>query len=400
LKILFIHTKYLHSAGGEDTTVQAESDLMRSKGHEVRVHFFDNANIGEGAAGKINAGISAIYNRSAAAVIRKVLAEFGPDVVHVHNFFFAASPSVLREVHKLRIPLVVTIQNYRLICANALLLRNNRVCELCISHDFPWYGVKYKCYHESAVQSAAIGAMAAVHKWLGTWKKVVSMYITPSAFARNKLIHSSFNVDDNKITVKPNFIDDPGTADNGSRRNHFLFVGRLAVEKGVDTLLDAWSGLPAHQLVLAGDGPEGDKLKSKYGHLTNIQFVGHKSKDEVTRLMKECRALVFPSIWYEGLPLTIIEAFATGTPVIGSNLGAMSEMISDGYNGLLFEAANASALRESIERFNKLVSQNNQSLYTNARNVYLEKYHPEKCYAEVMNIYNAVSGNTKAAAWT
>lgn len=400
MKILFIHTKYLHSAGGEDTTVQAESDLMRSKGHDVRVHFFDNANLGGGIKGKLTAGISAVYNRSSAEEIRKVLLGFAPDVVHVHNFFFAASPSVLREVHRHRIPLVVTIHNYRLICANALLLRNNKVCELCISHDFPWYGVKYKCYHESAVQSAAIGAMSAIHKWSGTWKKVVNLYITPSAFAKDKLVHSSFNVDAGKIAVKHNFINDPGEADVEKRQQNFLFVGRLSVEKGVQVLLEAWSGMDDQQLIIAGDGPEGPALRAKYSHLANVQFVGHQTKDQVTRLMKECRALIFPSIWYEGLPLTIIEAFATGTPVIGSRLGAMSEMIQDGFNGLLFNAGDTSSLQSAIERFNSLVSEKEYTVYENARNIYLEKYHPDKCYEAIMKLYNAVSSTKTAAAWT
>jgi glycosyltransferase involved in cell wall biosynthesis len=392
LRILYIHTKYLQSAGGEDTIVEAESALMLSKGHEVLVHFFDNATIANGVRGKLKAGISAVYNSSSAAEIRKVIAEFGPDVVHVHNFFFAASPSVLREVHKLRIPLVVTIQNYRLVCANALLLRKGKVCELCVSHDFPWHGVKYKCYHNSAVQSAAVGAMAAVHKWIGTWRKEVDVYITPSAFARKKLIHSSFNVSAEKISVKPNFIRDPGMSDTSKRGSYFLFVGRLAAEKGVNILLEAWKGLPDYEIVIAGDGPERGQLTAGYGHLKNIKFAGHKSKDEVIGLMKGCRALIFPSIWYEGLPLTIIEAFATGTPVIASDLGAMSEMITDRRNGLLFQAGDIEKLRDSVSRLNKIVSEGDDSLYNGARESYLDRYHPEKCYTEIMNIYNTVRG--------
>jgi glycosyltransferase involved in cell wall biosynthesis len=396
LRILYVHTKYLQSAGGEDTTVQAESELMRSKKHEVLVHFFDNGKIAKEPLGKLKAGIYAIYNRSAAAEIRKVIEVFKPDVVHVHNFFFAASPSVLREVKKLRIPLVVTIQNYRLICANALLLRNNKVCELCVSHDFPWYGVKYKCYHGSAIQSASIGAMAAIHKWIGTWEKVVDRYITPSFFSRNKLIHSSFNVDAKKISVKPNFIPDPGIDAVRKRKDFFLFVGRLSTEKGVNVLLEAWKELSDHQLVVAGDGPERERLQSDYSGLKNIQFAGLRTKEEIITLMKECRALIFPSIWYEGLPLTIIEGFATGTPLIASDLGAMSEMIQSGLNGLLFQAGSIEHLRATVHQFNSIVSNGDDSMYHGARKTYLEKYHPEKCYAEIMNIYDAVTIEKRA----
>jgi glycosyltransferase involved in cell wall biosynthesis len=380
----------LQSAGGEDTTVQAESELMRMKGHDVFVYFFDNASFGDGIGGKLNAGFSAIYNRSSAAKIRKVLVDFKPDIVHVHNFFFAASPSVLMEVHKLRVPLAVTIQNYRLICANAFLLRNNKVCDLCVSHDFPWYGVKYKCYHGSAVQSAAVGAMAAIHKWLGTWKKVVDLYIMPSAFARNKLMHSSFNVDEQKTAVKPNFIQDPGVADNSSRQDNYLFIGRLSMEKGVDVLLKAFTQLPDQRLVVAGDGPERENLMRTYGHLKNVEFVGHKNKEEVLALMRTCRALIFPSIWYEGLPLTIIESFATGTPVIGSNLGAMSEMIRNNENGMLFETGVVDQLKESVLRMNSMITDGDYSLHSGAREAYLEKYHPEKSYEAIMKLYNSI----------
>lgn len=360
---------------------------MRSKGHDVRVHIFDNAAMQEGFQGKLKAGLSGIYNRSSAREVEKIVEEFEPDVVHVHNFFFAASPAILTAIHRKKIPVVATIQNYRLICANALLLRNNKVCELCVSHDFPWYGVKYKCYHNSAVQSAAVGMIAAIHKWTGTWKNSVDRYITPSAFSRNKLINSSFGVSSNKIEVKRNFIADPGTGDITARKKYFLFVGRLAPEKGVQVLLEAWKELPDEQIIIAGDGPEKELLFSKYGALQNIQFVGHKNKSEVLELMKSCKALVFPSIWYEGLPLTIVEAFATGTPVIGSGIGAIGEMVTDRYNGLLFETGNPANLKQTVGLFNKLIVDKSYPFYENARESYLENYHPEKCYSESMRIY-------------
>ncbi|MBL7699257.1 MAG: glycosyltransferase family 4 protein [Chitinophagaceae bacterium] len=393
MRILYIHTRYMQSMGGEDTTVEAESELMRSKGHDVRLHLFDNAEVVGGTVGKLKAGASAIYNRASAAEIKKVVREFNPDVVHVHNFFFAASPSILVAVKKMNIPLVTTIQNYRLICANALLLRNNKVCELCVHSDFPWWGVKYKCYHHSSVQSAAIGAMAAVHKWRGTWKNAVDLYITPSAFLRNRHIDSSFGVPGEKISVKRNFIADPGVADASSRKNFFLFVGRLSTEKGVHVLLEAWQGLPGDQLMIAGDGPERENLEKKYGEKNNISFVGKKSKDDVIALMKQSKALIFPSIWYEGLPLTIVEALATGTPVIGSDLGAISEMINDGKNGLLFEAGSPGKLEDAIGRFKTLASASDSNLYNGARTSYLEYYHPDKCYLEVMRLYHQLIEN-------
>jgi glycosyltransferase involved in cell wall biosynthesis len=388
LKILFVHTKYYTSDGGEDSALQSEIMLMRRKGHEVEVFLFDNASTINGVSGKLKAAVSSIYNTESAKKIKEAINEFKPDVMHVHNFFFTASPSVLIQAHKQKVPVVVTLHNFRLLCVNTLLLRDNKVCELCVQHDFPWYGVKYKCYHDSAVQSAAVGAMSAVHKWMGTWKNKVDTFISPSHFSRNKFLHSSLHPDPEKIKVKYNFIDDPNHGDAKSRNNYYLFVGRLSQEKGIEVLLDAFIQLPKEEIIIAGDGPLQEQLVTKYAPYKNIIFLGRKPRTEVLELMKKCRVLMFPSICYEGLPLTIAEAFATGTPVIGSSMGAMQEMIINEYNGLLFETGNSVKLAEAILFFNSYLAKKDFSLYDNARKSYLENYHPEKCYNDVMNIYN------------
>ena len=390
MRILFIHNRYLQSAGGEDTTLEAEANLLTSKGHEVRIQLFDNNDMAKGIIHKVKGGIRSIYNRQSARKTGASINEFKPDIVHVHNFYFTASPSVLIEARRHRVPVVMTVQNYRLICANCLLLRDNKVCELCVHHDFPWYGVKYKCYHESAVQSAMVGAIGAIHKWIGTWKNKVDVMITPAAFIKARLANSSLNVEPGKILVKHNFIEDPGLSPAASRKPFYLFVGRLSEEKGVEILLKTWKGFPESRLIIAGDGPDRERLVSSYGQIANVTFVGKKTHHEIIALMKECRALIFPSIWYEGLPLTIIEALATGTPVIASRLGAKQEMILHGKNGLLFAPGDTNLLSRAIDTFEKISSERQYSIYNNARETYLEKYHPEKCYQEVMNIYNSV----------
>lgn len=390
LKILFIHNKYLQSAGGEDATLEAETKLLRSRGHDIRELIFDNAVMKKGIIGKLKAGISSVYNINSAKTLKKAIKEFGPDIIHVHNFFFTASPSVIIEANRQKTPIVVTLHNFRLVCANSLLLRNNKVCELCVSHDFPWYGVKYKCYHDSALQSAMVGAMAAVHKWAGTWKNKVDAFIAPADFIRQKLAHSSLHVAVEKIKIKRHFINDPGAGPPQSRESYYLFIGRLSAEKGVDVLLEAWKDMNEDKLIIAGDGPEQQKLHQKYGHLKNVEFVGKKTREEVLLLMKACRALIFPSICYEGLPLTIIEAFSTGAPVIGSDMGAMKEMIRHGENGLLFTPGDPASLKKSVMRFNKYLADNDYSPYAHARNSYLQLYHPEIGYDAIIQIYHEV----------
>jgi glycosyltransferase involved in cell wall biosynthesis len=355
---------------------------------------FDNSEMGKGIVHKVKAGINSIYNTSSAKKVENAIENFKPDIVHVHNFYFTASPAVIIEANRHAVPVVLTVHNYRLICANCLLLRDNKVCELCVPHDFPWYGVKYKCYHDSAVQSAMVGAIAAIHKWMGTWKNKVDLFITPAKFSRLKLINSSLKVSPEKIKVKRNFVEDPGAGAAEKRKSNYLFVGRLSAEKGIDVLLKAWTGLPGEQLIIAGDGPDRDKLVSEYGYLSNVTFTGKMPREEVLELMKDCRALIFPSIWYEGLPMTIIEAFATGTPVIASSLGAMEEMIEHGKNGFLFESGNALQLAAAIQHFNELTATRDYSMYENARKSYLDQYHPEKCYDAIMAMYHHLIHST------
>lgn len=369
--------------GGEDTTVEAEYDLMKSRGHDVQLLLFDNASIAGGALNRLKAGANSIYNRVSAKRLREAVQTFQPDIIHVHNFYFDASPSVIIEANKLNIPVVVTIQNFRLICANSLLLRNNKVCELCVSHKFPWYGVKYKCYHNSAVYSALVGSISSTHNLLGTWKKKVNHYITPAEFTKNKLSHSALDLPPEKISVKRNFIPDPGRAEGG-RDNYYLFVGRISAEKGVNVLLEAWQQLPGRTLLIAGDGPELQSLQSTFGSTEFVRFLGRKDRPDILSLMKKCRALIFPSVWYEGLPLTIVEAFATGTPVIASSIGAMKEMIVHEKNGMLFHAGDSDDIARQIHAFESMPAGN---FSKEARDHYLRIYHPDIAYLDVMNIY-------------
>jgi len=388
----------LKSSGGEDTAVELEANLLTANGHSVKVLIFDNADLGKGKIEKLQSGLNVIYNRSSAKKLREAAMQFQPDIIHVHNFYFTASPSVFIEAHRMNIPIVYTIHNYRLICANALLLRDNKICELCVQHRFPWYGVRYKCYHGSAAESAVVGSIAAFHKLSGTWRKKVDRFITPSEFIRSKIVGSSLKLNEQQVVVKHNFIPDPGEGSKVERQSHYLFVGRLSEEKGIDILLDCFEQLPGIQILIAGDGPEKEKLLARYGALPNIRFLGLMPKSEIINLMKSCRALVFPSIWYEGLPMTIVEAFATGTPVIGSRLGAMEEMIQHGSNGLLFTPGKSDDLKKTIIEFEAKVREGFNGFYEEARSSYIQKYHPDRCYQAVLDIYiNAVKNKRSQA---
>src|SRR5437762_4639584 len=311
MKVLFIHNRY-QQAGGEDVAVEAESRLLQEKGHQVQTIVFTNA-AHPGIFEKAGAGWKAIYNGDTYRVIKKRIQEFRPDVVHVHNLFFVASPSVLFAADRLKIPVVLTVHNYRLVCANALLLRNNKPCELCVGKTFPLYGIRYRCYRSSMAETALVTAVTGIHKILGTWQKKVTRYVVLTEFAKSKLSNSSLHLQPGKFIVKPNFIADPGEG-SARREDFFLFVGRLSKEKGVLLLLQAFSAMPGSRLVIIGEGPEKEFLQQQFANAVNVTFAGKLNKEEVLETMKISKALIFPSIWYEGLPFTIIESFATGTP--------------------------------------------------------------------------------------
>src|ERR1700730_1519932 len=172
MRILFIHNQY-QQPGGEDVAVETESRLLEERGHLVQTIVFNNT-AHSGILEKASAGWKAIYNIGSYRTIKKRIEEFGPDIVHVHNLFFIASPSVLFAAHRLKVPVVLTVHNYRLVCANALLLRNNEICELCIGKTLPLYGIRYKCYRSSMAESALATAITGIHKILGTWRKKIN----------------------------------------------------------------------------------------------------------------------------------------------------------------------------------------------------------------------------------
>lgn len=391
MKVLFIHNHY-KLAGGEDIAVKLQEELLIQKGDDVRVMLFDNSKIKNGFP--LITGINAIYNSSSKQQIAEEIASFKPDVIHIHNLFFLASPSVLFAAHESRIPVIFTLHNFRLICCNAFLLRNHAICELCTQKTMPLSGIKYKCYRSSHVQSALVTAITSVHKLIGTWKHKVHTYIALTEFGKAKLFNSSLHLPEGQMVVVPNFVSDAGIG-NEARQNFFLFVGRISPEKGVALLLECFSNLPQQNIVIAGDGPEKEELEKKYSNLPNIKFYGQQSKAQVFALMKQTKAMIAPSIWFEGLPFTIIEALSTGTPVIASRLGAMTEIIQDGYNGFHFESGNADDLRKAVLRFVELEQGEQEHIYRQSRQTYEDRYHPDVYYKSIKSIYKRAIANKK-----
>ncbi|MFC5412576.1 glycosyltransferase family 4 protein [Larkinella bovis] len=382
MKVLIIHNKYSH-IGGEDTVVQNEFNLLKNNGIQVELCYFSNDTF-IGFKGKIFSPISTIYNFKSAKKLDNLFSNNRPDVIHVHNLFYSASPSILYIAKKHKIPVIMTIHNYRLICPSATLLRNNNICELCTTKFFAYHSIKYKCFQDSYLKTFQLSSLIAIHKIIGTWRNYVDQYIFLTSFAKDKFVSSSFNIPTDKLTVKPNFVMDYGYDFNIPREKFFLFVGRLSKEKGIDFLLDAFSKTNL-QLEIIGDGPLLQSVLHMCQNHPNIVYSGRRDASYIRERMKICTALLFPSIWYEGLPMTILEAFSSGTPVIATNINNINEIVKNGYNGHTFKQDNK---EEFIEKLHYYIIQQRFDLYINARATYDELYSPDDNFSQLIKIYN------------
>ncbi|QNH61114.1 glycosyltransferase family 4 protein [Hymenobacter sediminicola] len=385
LRILFIHNFY-QQPGGEDAVFRAERDLLRAYGHAVETLEFHNAEIEAGALGKLRAGLQGFYNPGSAQRLRKAIASFRPDVIHIHNLFPVGSPALLWVAHAAGVPVVITLHNYRLICPGALLYTDGKLYEASVHRLFPWDAVRRRLYRNSALQTATVAAITGLHKLLGTWRWGVSRYITLTHFARQRYLDSSLQLRPEQLVYKPNFLADPGPpVPDTERANHLLFVGRLSPEKGLHTLLAA-AATHALPLVIVGDGPLRTEVEACAAATPSVRYVGPVDAAGVAKAMRNCRALVMPSECVEGMPMVVLEAFATGTPVLAARRGGPGEMVRPGTNGLLFEPGDAEGLAQAAHYLladEELAGR----LGEGGRASYEALYTPASNYSRLLSIY-------------
>ncbi|WP_282743015.1 glycosyltransferase [Flavobacterium sp. XS2P24] len=380
-----IHTLYqLH--GGEDAVVEQQLELLKQQ-YTVEVLYFQNQGGYKGAL----QFLSAIWNRSVAKKIQQKIKEFQPDVVHVHNWHFATGPLLFRMIHGLGIPIVHTVHNYRLLCPSAILLHKGQLFTDSLQQRFPWSAVRLKVYRSSAMQTFWLAFVVWFHKQIGTWKKIDS-YICLTPFSVMIFQQSNFGILSNRFAVKPNFTRVPIILSENEREKHFLFIGRLSEEKGIATLLAAFKESP-FVLKIGGDGPFKEQVINATNQFSNITYLGNLSNLEVTDELQKTQALISPSVCYEGMPMTILEAFSTGTPVIASNLGAMTSMILNESNGFLFESGNVNDLKGTILKFDRLSLSEKKQMGKNAFDNYQTAYSPELQLRYFDTIYNTVLKN-------
>lgn len=378
MRILQVHNVYQRH-GGEDVVAAIEKTQLEDRGNEVELLTVSNDAI-QGMAGQAITAWRTGYSRYGRALLRDTLARWPADIVHVHNFFPLLSPSIYDACQDAGVPVVQTLHNYRTICAGGLLQRGGKPCEDCIGGS-PYRAVLHKCYRDSSLGSLVVARMVDTHHRRGTWSSKVDRFIALTDFAKGRFIAAGFPAD--KIAVKPNFVADPGAMDAGAVRSSAVFVGRISQEKGIATLLAAWRELDI-PLRMLGEGPMAADVRE--AALPNVAPLGARDRESVYEEMQRAAFLVFPSICYEGFPMTFAEAFAHGLPVIASRLGAMAEIIEDGVTGLHFKPGDSDDLVLKVRWANSHPDEMRR-MGANARRVYEEKYTSAVNYRQLMDIF-------------
>ena len=374
MNVLIAHNAYLHR-GGEDSVVDAEAQLLTKYGHVVELFERKNEEISERS--KAMLAVHAVWSRGTVQQIEEKIDLFKPAVIHVHNTLPLISPSLYWAASRKGIPVVQTLHNFRLLCTQAMFLREGKICEDCLG-KVPWRGALRGCYRGSKLQSTVLTSTVVVHRAIGTWQNKVTRYIALNEFCRSKFIQGGLPA--KRIVIKPNFVDHAPPVEVA--RSNFLFVGRLSAEKGVETLVKAtyWAG--DVRVRVAGTGPEEEQFEGVQG----VTMLGGLSGDEVRTEMSQTMALVLPSIWYENFPRTLVEAFACGLPVIASRIGALAELVTDGVTGLLFEPGNphdlAMKMKWAMSHPEKMAE-----MGSNARALYEAEFTAERNYKQLMDIY-------------
>lgn len=375
MKILQVHNTYT-SKTGEETVVEEEKRILEKHGHEVIQFVKDNSDLGAfSLTQKLKMYGSLLSSKTIATELADHIDAEQPDVCHVHNTFPIITPVVYEVCQAKKLPVVQTLHNYKMVCTNSIMFREGQVCEECLGKNL-YNSIKFKCYRNSYLATAAQAHVIQYHRNKGTWQHQVDRYVCLTHFQKDKLIYGGLPAD--KVTVKPNFIGHSGLP--VVQEDFFLFVGKIGDYKGLQDLLYLFRHNSHSKFILIGNSEEPEQ----FDEFNNVVYLGEQGTDVVLDHMRRCKAVIFPSLNYEGMPMVILEAFSHKKPVISRDRGAMSSMIEAGYNGLKYEELDD--LVDAVKQFEEdgaLVDELGENAYTE----YLEKYSEEQGYQNLVNLY-------------
>lgn len=377
MKVLIVHNRYRYR-GGEDIVVEHERTLLEERGHTVINYIRHNDEIDIMSRRQKAALLwRTTYSPRTDRGISTLLDAERPDVVHVHNIVPLVTPAVYVACRRAAVPVVQTLHNYRLLCPVGSFFRDGHVCEECPTHGLQ-RATRHGCYRGSRIQTFAIARMLAKHRRAATWSTLVHRYICLTEFARAK--HAGIAPPD-RFAVKPNFLPrDPGSGDG--EREGAIFLGRLDPIKGIAVLLRAAAITPQVPIRVAGDGP----LRDVVARAPGVSYLGPLPSDAALHELRRACVAVLPSVCYEAFPLVLIEAFASGTPVLASRHGPMTELVAEGKTGFLIPPGNSDALGERLH-WALTHPEAMREMGRNARAEFETKYTASANYRRLMAIY-------------
>lgn len=364
MRILQVN-KFYYRRGGAETYLFDLMKLLADQGHEIvpfamkhpeneengfESFFIDEVDYNATSPwySRIHQAGRMIYSFHAANRMKALLNIAEPSIAHVHNIYHQVSPSILDVLGRREIPVVMTLHDYKLACPNYKMRTKGEVCERCVPRNF-YRAAQYRCVKDSLLASIACATELYLHRYTGIYEKNVKFFVTPSNALKGKMAASG--IPEDKLKLLPNFAHVGRFTPSYEATDYLIYFGRLAEEKGLLTLLESMRKFASGRLVIVGDGPLAGTLQRTVVEqgLSNVQLIGRKSGTELEDLIRGARATVLPSQWYENCPISVIESYASGTPVLGANIGGIPEMIEDGRTGLLFEPFSPEDLLAKIE---------------------------------------------------
>ncbi len=403
MRIMLCHNNYCVS-GGAEVFYHEVGRVLSEQGHQVayfsalsdavetpwRDYFPSVASYSEG--GLLAKAINfphMVYNCTAKEAMAKLIADFKPDIIHAFAIYVQLTPSILDAAHAAGVPVVMSCNDYKHICPNYKLYHHGKVCEECKGGKF-YRAVVNRCCHDSLVYSVASSVEAYVHSWMNIYRKNVHTFLFASEFMALKTEEFwgkwVFN-----WGILRNPFDAQKYFESNEAGNYVLYFGRLIDEKGVNVLLDAAALARDVPLVVVGDGPDLEELKQQAAAqgLTHVQFVGAKWGDELDQILIGCRFVVVPSLWHENFPYVILQSFAMGKPVIGSNRGGIPELVAHGERGLIYDATDAAELADAMSQL--MVDADRARQMGGSAKRYADAEFNDECfYANLMQTYNEV----------
>lgn len=402
MKILQIN-KFFDLRGGTEVYMHELSSRLKVRGHDVHAfstksarnlqsadseYFVKRFNYDrkEGAAADAVKAINFLYNREAKKSLESQISELKPDVIHLHNIYHHLSTSILSAIRKSNIPCVQTLHDYKLACPNYKMYTEGAVCERCKGGKY-YNAVFHRCLFPGIAPNILAATEMSYTKITQAYERTVKSFICPSNFIKDKM--QDWGEPPGKLFYLPNPIETSASVSPERGRGNYVFIGRLSPEKGLETLIRATGRVPSVKLDIAGEGSERAKLEQLANQVApgRINFLGFQTGKELYEIRGRAKALCLPSVVYENAPLTVLEAMSSGVPVIGSNIGGVPELVTDGISGFLAEPDSMESWIEALRQMESFTNEQRFELGDAGKEATLEKFSWETHLKTLEKIY-------------